>query len=98
MNRPVLLQERVERYGNKKEWKHLYKCYCGNTFLTFRNFVDRGHTTSCGCLKGCKTHGHAGTFTRTPTYLSWDTMLQRCTNANNNNYPYYGGRGINVYE
>lgn len=32
----------------------------------------------------------------TPTYRSWATMIQRCTNTNNTHYSNYGGRGIVV--
>jgi hypothetical protein len=30
------------------------------------------------------------------TYNSWQTMIQRCTNPNNTNYPKYGGKGVIV--
>src|SRR4051794_19790065 len=33
----------------------------------------------------------------TPTYRSWKTMIQRCTNPNTPRYAYYGGRGITVF-
>lgn len=42
---------------------------------------------------GGKHHG----FTGSPTYNSWSTMIQRCTNSKNTHYKYYGGRGIKVY-
>jgi len=32
------------------------------------------------------------------TRVSWDCMIQRCTNPNRKEYPYYGGRGIKVSE
>ena len=35
---------------------------------------------------------------RTPTYISWANMIQRCTNAHDVSYPRYGGRGITVCE
>lgn len=40
------------------------------------------------------THGKS----KTPTYYSWDSMIQRCTNPNSPAWPYYGGRGITVCE
>lgn len=43
-------------------------------------------------------HGHHRAGRRSATYLSWDTMIQRCLNANNPNYRNYGGRGITVCE
>lgn len=35
-------------------------------------------------------------MTKTRTFKSWDSMLQRCTNPNDPSYPRYGGRGIKV--
>lgn len=100
MLKPVLVRERVEKDDSGKECKHEYRCYCGTLFLTFKNFVERGHTKSCGCfrLKKITKHGRArqDTVGRAPEYLSWDTMIQRCTNSCNTNYEYYGGRGIKV--
>lgn len=31
-----------------------------------------------------------------PTYISWSHMMQRCYNANTEQFQYYGGRGIAV--
>lgn len=33
-----------------------------------------------------------------PTYRSWDRMIQRCTNPNHAGFANYGGRGITMYE
>ena len=33
-----------------------------------------------------------------PGYASWYGMRNRCRNANQENYPFYGGRGIQVCE
>jgi hypothetical protein len=38
------------------------------------------------------------TVNKTPGYTSWANMRARCNNPNNNNYPYYGGRGITCCE
>jgi hypothetical protein len=47
-------------------------------------------------------HGHHGSSRgvsmRTPTYLTWDNMVQRCTNPKRREYRHYGGRGITVCE
>lgn len=95
--KPILVEERIEKAPNGKEWKHSYRCFCGNLFHTYKNFVERGHTRSCGCLKDQTRHGHCSDkIGRTGTYLSWDNMIQRTTNPNNTHYEYYGGRGITV--
>lgn len=41
------------------------------------------------------THGHS-VSTKSPTYVAWDNMIQRCTNPNRPDYKNYGGRGIEV--
>lgn len=48
------------------------------------------------------THGHGRKRGEgrqgTPTYYIWGSMVQRCTNPKNKDYPQYGGRGITVCE
>lgn len=43
------------------------------------------------------THGQPGVAPPTPTYISWQSMKQRCLNPNAPNYHKYGGRGIGVH-
>lgn len=40
-------------------------------------------------------HGHA-IGRRSPEYLSWRAMVQRCCDKNSNSFPNYGGRGVSV--
>lgn len=84
------------RAANRGHTKWLCKCDCGKHSIVDLNCLRRGHTKSCGCLKkkGNPTHGSR----YTPTYRSWDGMVQRCTNVKNPAYKDYGGRGIKVYE
>lgn len=44
------------------------------------------------------SHGHACTGKRTPEYIAWGGMLQRCLNPYAFSYQDYGGRGITVCE
>ena len=37
--------------AKNKQWKWLFECFCGQEFITFPSFVERGSTTSCGCSK-----------------------------------------------
>jgi hypothetical protein len=46
-------------------------------------------------------HGHTwkgedGKVKRSPTYMSWQNMIARCTYASTPSYFRYGGRGIRV--
>lgn len=43
-----------------------------------------------------KSHGHTTNRSCSPTYASWEKMIQRCTNPNDPKYVRYGGRGIKV--
>jgi hypothetical protein len=43
-------------------------------------------------------HGHTWRGGETPTYRSWVSMRNRCSNPSNRNWGDYGGRGITVCE
>lgn len=45
-------------------------------------------------------HGNARKLNgkRTPTYLTWTSMKQRCLNPNYDSYNRYGGRGITIQD
>ena len=76
----------------------LSRCACGTTRVVSGWLLSKGETKSCGCAKARftseanRTHGES----KTPTYRSWASMIQRCLNASNKNYNRYGGRGITV--
>ena len=52
------------------------------------------------CQRGREvgTEGRLTMTTHKPTYSSWASMIQRCTNPNAGGYHRYGGRGIRVCE
>lgn len=80
------------------------QCDCGEWGWFRVGHLVNGYTKSCGCfqrelalshLSHKPKHGHARN--RTPTYVTWDGMIQRCTNPNERvRYSYYGGRGVRV--
>lgn len=83
--------------------KAVYKnCICVICSTLFRVHIcpsheNRGRFCSQKCAnEGNRTHGHAPHGRGTPTYRSWATMLQRCTNPNHPKFPQYGGKGITV--
>lgn len=74
-------------------------CDCGIHTTVRGGCLRSGNTKSCGCLKHEKynlRHGHAGKKTRSPTYVTWQRMLQRCHNPNSNRFNRYGGLGVTV--
>lgn len=81
----------------------LCRCDCGASPAIPSHSLLTGNTKSCGCLhldaaqqrgRGNATHGRH----KTPTYVSWIAMLDRCRRPGNASWDYYGGRGIKVCE
>lgn len=70
-------------------------CDCGRKAVVSYSNLAYGNTKSCGCREHWK-HGHTVGPNASPEYRSWDHMLQRCLNPNNDGYKDYGGRGIKV--
>ncbi len=77
---------------------YLCKCDCGREKIILGYLLLSGNTKNCGCLKleSLLSHGHGKRGKRSRIYNIWINMIQRCTNANNSYYKYYGGRGIKV--
>lgn len=81
---------------NRHSWC-LVRCDCGKTREVRSDEVLRGKVKSCGCQT--MRHGHAGRGDRrSPTWVSWRSMKQRCNVPGANGYARYGGRGITVCE
>lgn len=97
--RLVVLSRAVSRMPYDYRWHCV--CNCGNYLDVCQSHLISGHTKSCGCLHSeiASQNGKANAthkMTRTPTYLSWVAMWQRCTNPNDPDYANYGGRGIRI--
>jgi hypothetical protein len=78
---------------------------CGNNRTVSESAIRlnlrRGSVSTCGCGergKGNLRHGAAKKGERTREYSSWQSMMKRCENVNDQKYPIYGGRGIRVCE
>lgn len=84
--------------GKHGEILVLAQCSCGTQKKLLLGALRRGNTKSCGCFRieagrqFATKHGLYGT----PTHVVYWAMVRRCTNRNNDNYKYYGGRGIKV--
>lgn len=72
------------------------KCECGNELKINGASIKSGHTKSCGCLNKEVITTHK--LSKTRVYVSWNAMIQRCTNVKSKQYRFYGGRGISVCE
>lgn len=77
----------------------LCRCDCGNEIVVrgaglAKAEKGKGGTKSCGCLNKEKPIKHGMAASR--LYRLWNSMIQRCTNPNNDKYASYGGRGISV--
>ena len=81
------------------------RCDCGTVRHVTVCRLYSGDTKSCGCLKGVrarelgamnKKHGHTAGGRRSPTYMTWQSMLLRCNHPATTSFNRYGGRGICV--
>jgi hypothetical protein len=101
-NRLFVLSEAPRIRFDKRAFYCL--CDCGNKTIVNGSNLVNGHIKSCGCLRvdvlksAYTKHGNATAGNKTPTYISWKNMRQRCLNPRHPQYPNYGGRGISVCE
>ena len=78
----------------KNETYWLCLCECGNNTILTSTSLKAGKTKSCGCYHKEKQTIHGKN--KHHLYRIWCAMIQRCYNANNKQYHFYGGRGITV--
>lgn len=89
------------KHGVKyRKWDCL--CSCGNLTSVRTSQLTCNGTKSCGCLlsdidkERNYKHGKCERGSRDRLYSIWAKMKNRCLNPNDENYQYYGGKGINV--
>ena len=100
-----LAGKRFERWTviGPREWRVSLsywkcKCDCGKIKFIATNELTAKRSRSCGCLAreisryNALKHGQSAT----PEYNRWRTMINRCYDPKNENYPHYGARGITV--
>lgn len=95
----------LEHAGKDKKRNVLWKCKCdcGKETIVRGSGLLCATTKSCGCLvsengrekiklaaQANRTHG----MSRTPTWVSWSMMMQRCFNPKRRQFKDWGGRGI----
>ena len=79
---------------NRPAW--LCRCECGNEKIVSEHNLKRNNTKSCGCyreeVRSSAHYKHGRCNTR--LYRVWNNMRTRCDRPKNDNYEWYGGRGI----
>lgn len=77
---------------------YLCVCDCGTEKIVAARRLTGGYVKSCGCMARDPvvlrrvTHG----MSKTPEYIAYSSMKQRCINPADTNFLHYGGRGIVV--
>lgn len=81
----------IEEYVGTDPIKgNLFLCLCDCGMDRVLSRSQLGSYKSCGCKK--ERHGKQNST----EYTSWRKMKERCYNTKQDNYSYYGGRGIKV--
>lgn len=97
--------EPYQQPSGQKKRAFVCKCECGNELKVSLTHLITNHTVSCGCHKynlirqnqPQRKHGHTtNAGYRSPEYISWRCMKDRCLYETSQNYSSYGGRGISV--
>lgn len=93
----VLSKAESDRRGNAA-W--FCRCDCGVEKRVLAQSLRSGSTVSCGCynLELVSGRGRSLSAGGMRSYLTWDAMIQRCTNPRNKKWHRYGGRGIIIHE
>lgn len=92
------VEPRVYSYGSYRMVSCI--CDCGNNVIARLSKLRIGWTKSCGCLqkegvvKKNLKHGRSSSG----AYATWLAMKERCSQPGQENYKYYGGRGIKICE
>lgn len=76
----------------------ILRCDCGNEVVAMTVNLTKGKHRSCGCLTAdlyCAARGFERD-TRKPEYQVYRQMLDRCYLPSAQNFPWYGGKGVEV--
>lgn len=82
--------------GGKTRPVWLFKCECGGFRKGRLDKFKEGRFKSCGCMVNSNFNLKEDGRSKHYLYSTWNKMLSRCGDKNNDNYHYYGARGISV--
>ena len=89
-------------YSNKHR-RSVFECVCDCGVVCVKSSIGLTDQASCGCwgrerqAEGKLRHGHSRRSGASGLYHSWQAMMSRCTNPNNQDFKWYGGKGITVW-
>lgn len=90
----------IKEITERTSWgarQYLCQCNCGAMKILAVGDLRLSKSTQCvSCHITEKNISHGLSHTR--TYRIWAGIIDRCLNANNKSYNYYGGRGIKICE
>ncbi len=95
----------VDAFAGTKDGKSMWSCTCdcGTSGHIVQGYnLTSGHVKSCGCHRRevmsavASRHNPTHQQSGSPTYFSWQSMIQRCNNVNHIYFGNYGGRGVRV--
>ena len=90
--------------GSKSQAYWKARCDCGEIVVARGDHFARGAVVACKrCSAQARSerftqHGAASGYAMTRLYSVWIAMRQRCSNPKNQDYRYYGGKGVAVCE
>ncbi len=90
----------LSREGSNKKGSALWRCrcVCGKEKVVIGWAMIAGNVHSCGCLqkesanRAGRTHG----MSQQPEYRIYRSILARCYQPSDTNYPKYGAKGVTV--
>lgn len=106
----LVVSERAERYKTntgRRSTYYICQCDCGKTTTVTANHLTTGHTWSCGCAHKeqekafCTinlTHSRVRDRTPSKSYRRRQQIKQRCYNEKDISYPYYGAKGVKMWD
>lgn len=100
INRKIERLTVLKRDMNARSISYICLCECGATKTYPRHALINGRVKSCGCLSKemlSKREKHGYTKGgKSPEYMCWQGIKDRCLNEKATGYEYYGGRGIKI--
>jgi len=94
------LPRKQYKSGSKRMW--LCECDCGRIKAVREDYLKRGATKSCGCMRyELSSIGRTGKFKpnarhRDRLYRIWVSLRARCRCETNDSYKWYGAKGVAV--